>query len=245
MQNTKNYNLKKPDADDFILVSDFNFNADTIDGLLKKIEDTIGTLGEDGQSLKDLLAKKADLDEYKKVVKSQMPDIEQYKDVLIYEARGNFPITGDRRKLYVTKNTRKLYYYDDEASTYNEIAESLVLGETHKTAYRGDRGKIAYDHSQSPHLELGETSGTAYRGDRGKLAYDHSRSAHLGLGVSSSTAYRGDRGKIAYDHSQSDHAPADALSREESYSRAEVDAIIKKTKEEINDDVYALILGLS
>ena len=27
-------------------------------------------------------------------------------------------------------------------------------------------------------LELGETSGTAYRGDRGKIAYDHSQSAH-------------------------------------------------------------------
>lgn len=67
----------------------------------------------------------------------------------------------------------------------------------------------------------------------------------LELGETHKDAYRGDRGKIAYDHSQSDHAPADALSREESYSRAEVDAIIKKTKEEINDDVYALILGLS
>lgn len=28
---------------------------------------------------------------------------------------------------------------------------SLVLGETSITAYRGDRGKIAYDHSQMPH----------------------------------------------------------------------------------------------
>lgn len=119
--------------------------------------------------------------------------------------------------------------------------KGLVLGEAEDTAYRGDRGKIAYDHSQSPHapsnayskesmdtivnnimkgmLKLGETSDTAYRGDRGKLAYDHSRSAHLGLGETSTTAYRGDRGKIAYDHSQSPHAPADALSRAELDSR--------------------------
>lgn len=27
----------------------------------------------------------------------------------------------------------------------------VPLGETESTAYRGDRGKIAYDHSQSPH----------------------------------------------------------------------------------------------
>jgi len=29
------------------------------------------------------------------------------------------------------------------------------------------------DHKNSPHLQLGETSTTAYRGDRGKIAYDH------------------------------------------------------------------------
>lgn len=33
---------------------------------------------------------------------------------------------------------------------------SLALGETEKTAYRGDRGKIAYDHSQSYHFELSD-----------------------------------------------------------------------------------------
>ena len=34
---------------------------------------------------------------------------------------------------------------------YVEISESIALGETSSTAYRGDRGKIAYDHSQSAH----------------------------------------------------------------------------------------------
>lgn len=132
------------------------------------------------------------------------------------------------------------------------VEKGIVLGETSDTAYRGDRGKIAYDHSQSPHapsnayskesmdsivdgikknmLTLGETSDTAYRGDRGKLAYDHSRSAHLGLGETSATAYRGDRGKIAYDHSQLPHAPVDALSRSESYSRAELDRKMDEVK---------------
>ena len=44
---------------------------------------------------------------------------------------------------------------------------SLALGETSSTAYRGDRGKIAYDHSQAtgnPHgtklEELSDVSGT-------------------------------------------------------------------------------------
>lgn len=36
----------------------------------------------------------------------------------------------------------------------------------------------AYAHSTSSHLTLGETSSAAYRGDYGKIAYDHSQSAH-------------------------------------------------------------------
>ena len=31
------------------------------------------------------------------------------------------------------------------------MSSSLALGETSSTAYRGDRGKIAYDHSQVTH----------------------------------------------------------------------------------------------
>ena len=34
---------------------------------------------------------------------------------------------------------------------FASIGTNLVLGETASTAYRGDRGKIAYDHSQSTH----------------------------------------------------------------------------------------------
>lgn len=36
----------------------------------------------------------------------------------------------------------------------------------------------AYTHSTSSHLALGETSSTAYQGDRGKTAYNHSQEAH-------------------------------------------------------------------
>ena len=37
-----------------------------------------------------------------------------------------------------------------ERTSWN-AKSSLALGETSSTAYRGDRGKIAYDHSQSAH----------------------------------------------------------------------------------------------
>lgn len=39
-------------------------------------------------------------------------------------------------------------------SSYNDLADKptiLSLGETSGTAYRGDRGKTAYDHSQAAH----------------------------------------------------------------------------------------------
>jgi hypothetical protein len=39
----------------------------------------------------------------------------------------------------------------------------------------------AYTHSTSAHLALGETASTAYRGDRGKIAYDYSVIGHLPL----------------------------------------------------------------
>lgn len=52
----------------------------------------------------------------------------------------------------VTLDTNKTYRWS--GSSYVEISASLALGETSRTAYRGDRGKIAYDHSQvrgNPH----------------------------------------------------------------------------------------------
>lgn len=39
----------------------------------------------------------------------------------------------------------------NEIATVNNIPAGLSLGETSSTAYRGDRGKVAYDHSQSAH----------------------------------------------------------------------------------------------
>lgn len=42
-----------------------------------------------------------------------------------------------------------------ERNSWNAKGSSnLVLGETSATAYRGDRGKIAYDHSQATHAPL-------------------------------------------------------------------------------------------
>lgn len=66
------------------------------------------------------------------------------------------PGTGEAGKIYVTLDDGKTYRWS--GSAYVEISASLALGETSGTAYRGDRGKTAYDHSQ---IVSGNPHGTA------------------------------------------------------------------------------------
>lgn len=67
-------------------------------------------------------------------------------DVLEYASLSNFPATGESGKIYIAIDTGKTYRWS--GTTYTVISETLALGETSSTAYRGDRGKTAYDHSQ-------------------------------------------------------------------------------------------------
>ncbi len=68
-------------------------------------------------------------------------------DVLEYGSMGSFPGTGETGKIYIAQDTNRTYRWG--GSSYVEISQSLALGETSSTAYRGDRGKTAYDHSQT------------------------------------------------------------------------------------------------
>lgn len=87
----------------------------------------------------------AELDSNGKVPSSQLPSY--VDDVLEYDSKSAFPATGESGKIYVAKDTNKTYRWSGTA--YVEISESLALGETSSTAYRGDRGKAAYDHASS------------------------------------------------------------------------------------------------
>ena len=94
----------------------------------------------------------ASLDENGKVPSSQLPS---YVDDVIegYLSEGKFykesahttQITGESGKIYVDLTTKKTYRWSGTA--YVVISETIALGETSSTAYRGDRGKTAYDHS--------------------------------------------------------------------------------------------------
>jgi hypothetical protein len=108
----------------------------------------------------------AELDSTGKVPSSQLPAY--VDDVLEFDNFANFPATGEAGKIYVAKDTNIVYRWS--GTQYIEISSSLALGETSSTAYRGDRGKIAYDHSQitgNPHsttktdVGLGNVDNTA------------------------------------------------------------------------------------
>jgi len=86
----------------------------------------------------------AELDDTGHVPVSQLPSY--VDDVQEYASRSAFPATGEAGKIYVATDTNLTYRWS--GSGYVEISPSLALGETSATAYRGDRGKAAYDHSQ-------------------------------------------------------------------------------------------------
>lgn len=98
-------------------------------------------------SLKGAVNGVAELDESGKVPSSQLPSY--VDDVLEFDSQSAFPETGESGKIYMAKDTNKTYRWS--GSAYTEISASLALGETSSTAYPGDKGKTAYDHSQAAH----------------------------------------------------------------------------------------------
>lgn len=86
----------------------------------------------------------AELDANGLVPSSQLPSY--VDDVLEYATMSAFPVTGQSGKIYVDLSTNLTYRWS--GSAYVEISPSLALGTTSSTAFRGDYGQIAYNHSQ-------------------------------------------------------------------------------------------------
>ncbi len=86
------------------------------------------------------LPNKADL-ENGKVPAAQLPSY--VDDVIEVADYAHLPEVGETGKLYTTLYENKIYRWS--GSAYAEVSASIVLGETSSTAYRGDRGKAAYD----------------------------------------------------------------------------------------------------
>lgn len=127
----------------------------------------VAGLGEDGKVPVEQLPAGipnglAELDETGKVPSSQLPG---YVDDVVdgYYHEGAFysdlthehKITPESGKIYVDVESNITYRWS--GTVYVAIGSDLALGETASTAYRGDRGKTAYDHSQ---IKKGNPHGT-------------------------------------------------------------------------------------
>lgn len=66
---------------------------------------------------------------------------------------GGAALTPESGKVYIilTAGQYEAQTYRWSGTVYAPIGNDLALGETENTAYRGDRGKVAYEHSQAQH----------------------------------------------------------------------------------------------
>lgn len=63
----------------------------------------------------------------------------------VFNDMNGVSVTPESGKIYVDVNANKSYRWS--GTVYASLGSGIALGETSSTAYRGDRGKIAYDHS--------------------------------------------------------------------------------------------------
>ena len=85
----------------------------------------------------------AELDSNGFVPSTQLPSF--VDDVLEFNSLANFPSTGESGKIYIAIDTEKTYRWS--GTGYVVISDTITLGETSSTAYRGDKGKEAYDNA--------------------------------------------------------------------------------------------------
>lgn len=153
----------------------------------------------------------AELDENGLVPASQLPSY--VDDVLEYTSISVFPETGESGKIYLDTDANKQYRWS--GSGYAEISPSIALGETSSTAYRGDRGKIAYDHSQTAHAPSNAEANVQSDWN----ATDTSSDAYIKNKPTSLPANGGNADTVN-GHSVNTDVPSDAVFTDTTYSEA-------------------------
>lgn len=115
----------------------------------------------------------AELDENGKVPSSQLPSyVDDVVDIIdfVTENPSSGMVVGNK---YYNTTTNKIFEAVSESGGYETDPESdkIYVKLYDNTIWRWSGTVMT---QVSPGLALGETSTTAYRGDRGKIAYDHS-----------------------------------------------------------------------
>jgi parallel beta-helix repeat protein len=126
-------------------------------------------------------------------------------DILEYANSASLPAMGESGKIYVTLDTNKTYRWS--GSGYTEISASIALGETESTAYRGDRGALAYTHSQvmgNPHNTTAAQIGIADAG--GYFTATASEGALQEIGSDIVSLYSSKENVLTFDDTPTDNS---------------------------------------
>lgn len=230
MKYTENYKFKKPEDEDFILVADLNFNADKVDELIKKINDSIEALQDMG--VLDLLKGKADIDPNTgKVKATQLPEVKIF-NFKAYGALGQLPKPGDENYLYLIKPTNNIYRWT--GSEYVKVVYNAIIpdgGTNGQVLKRNSQGEIVWgtDNNTTYKLATVSANGLLSSGDKKKLN-------NLTSNRSDNEATQSSRGYMS---------AADKKKLDSSYTKAEVDQLLVSFKEEISGDILEQILAYS
>lgn len=116
----------------------------------------VATLGEDGLVPSSQLPSYVD-----DVVETYVVGSTPYASDWLSASSGGAALTPEASKIYVVISDGQYQNqtYRWGGTQYVEISQSLALGETSSTAFPGDQGKTAYDHSQ---ITDGNPHGTTY-----------------------------------------------------------------------------------
>lgn len=180
----------KPQTDTQISTS-VTLKADKtyVDAQDSLLQDQIN-LKANASSVNQSLGTKADLVDGK-IPASQLPSFVDdvlegtYINPTTFNNLNNQPYTPETDKIYIDTTTNKTYRWS--GMLYVVISSGgVALGETSETAYRGDRGKVAYDHSQSQGNPHNSTTSDITEGSRLYFTDDRVRATSL-TGLSTST----------------------------------------------------------
>lgn len=121
------------------------------------------------------------------------PDLSAFDNVDEHPTQGDFPPTGVADRFYVAQDTGDVFRWN--GSSYSLVTGGLALGETAQTAYRGDRGKVAYDHSQVS----GSNPHNVNKVDVGLGSVDNTSDADKPISTATQTALDG-KAEVLHDH---------------------------------------------